>query len=174
MRDRLDRHDGQTLGALALVKTPDRRIVSNRAVRSFNERPAQVFVAAPPVANALALAVRLAPAIHHARVGSKLAGRGEPMHIARLQRDRQSQHIADAAHGLERVKLLPQLAFGKNPPLEEPDLLLETTHHRYMSSQSTLLVLKQRQSVNLPILQALDIVTLDRLRQVAGEQVMDA
>jgi len=126
-----------------------------------------VFVAAPPVADALALAVRLAPAIHHARVGSKLAGRGKPMDITRLKRDGQSQHIADAAHGLQCVKLLTQLAFGKDRPLEEPDLLFETTHHRHIGSQSTLLVLKQRQSVNLPILQALDIVALDRLRQVA-------
>ena len=57
---------------------------------------------------------------------------------------------------------------------DTPDLLLKTAHHRRIGSQSTLLVLKQRQSVNLAILQALDIVAHDRLRQVAGEQVMDA
>ena len=67
VRDRLDRHDGQTLGALALVKAPNRGIVSNRAMRSFNERPAQMLVAALAVADALALAVRLAPAIHQVR-----------------------------------------------------------------------------------------------------------
>jgi len=53
------------------------------------------------------------------------------------------------------MELLAQPAFGKDRPLEEPDLLLKTTHHRHIGSQSTLLVLKQRQSVNLPILQAL-------------------
>src|SRR5450759_5613828 len=47
------------------------------------------------------------------------------MDIVRLQRDRQSQHIADAAHGLEPMELLAQPAFGKDRPLEEPDLLLE-------------------------------------------------
>jgi len=78
------------------------------------------------------------------------------------------------AHGLEPMELLAQPAFGKDRPLEEPDLLLQDnaspphwlSKHAFWSSSSA------RASIS-PFPGA-DSVALDRLRQVAGEQVMDA
>src|SRR3984893_14940658 len=114
VRHGLDRHDGQTFGTLALVKAPDRRIVSNRVVRSLDERPAEWLVAALAVADALVLTVRLAPTVDHTCAGGELAHRGEPMDVTSLQRDRQRKDIADTAHGLQPMELLAQPAFGED------------------------------------------------------------
>ena len=83
------------------------------------------------------------------------------MDIAGLQHDRQSEHLADAAHGLQPMELLTQPAFGEDRPLEESDLHLQAAHHRHIGFHGTLLILKQRQPVNRAILQALDIVALE-------------
>ena len=72
-----------------------------------------MLVAALGVAIALFLAVRFAPAVHRARVGREVAGAVETSDIAGLQGDRQREHLADAADGLERAVVLARLALAR-------------------------------------------------------------
>jgi len=95
-RHGFDGHHLQALGALLLERAPYRFVVAHGKVRRLDEGPGQMLVAALGVAAALLLAIGLAPAVHRAGIGRKVARVGETGHVAALQRDSQGQRPPDA------------------------------------------------------------------------------
>jgi len=86
-------------------------------------------------------------------------------------RSSRAQHVGDATHGLQSVKLLTQLAFGKDRPLEEPVCSSRQRITATLALRARFWSRSRRRAVHSRHPSgALISSALDRLRQVAGEQ----
>lgn len=127
MSQRFHRKDTVALRSFSLVEATGLRAGVQRMNRRFIESPCEILVAVFSIALAFFLIVARFARIYTSAVRGVVAGRGEALNVAGLQKNRQAQHESDAGNRANVVVAFSLLGLFDNRFFQDIDVLLYST-----------------------------------------------